>query len=202
MTEGGSVARPSIVFVRHGETDWNVAGRLQGGTDIPLNARGRDQAAAVGRTLIRAFPDIAARAFVASPLSRAVETMRLMRGAMGLDPEPFARDDRLREMSFGRWEGSTFREVGEREPAAIRARAANRWTHRPPDGESYVDLVARLQPFVESLTVPCVIVAHGGVARGLLAAIGGADTTSLPEMRIHQGRAILFEQSGWRWSQG
>lgn len=186
-----------LIFVRHGETDWNVAGRLQGRTDIPLNARGRDQADAVGRAL-RDFPGVADRVFVASPLSRASDTMRRMRAAMGLDPDGFETDERLSEMSFGRWEGSTFREIREREPGAMKAREADRWDHRPPDGESYADVSARVEAALAALDRPAVVVSHGGVARAVLA-LAGVERDRLPELRIQQGRALVIENGGWRW---
>lgn len=186
-----------LIFVRHGETDWNVAGRLQGRTDIPLNARGRDQADAVGRAL-KDFSGVADRVFVASPLSRASDTMRRMRAAMGLDPDGFETDERLSEMSFGRWEGSTFREIREREPGAMKAREADRWDHRPPDGESYADVSARVEAALAALDRPAVVVSHGGVARAVLA-LAGVERDRLPELRIQQGRALVIENGGWRW---
>lgn len=188
-----------LVFVRHGETDWNVDGRLQGLTDTRLNPRGRDQASAVGRTLLHAFPDIGARPFFASPLGRTVETTRLMRAAIGVEPDGFVRDERLRELSFGRWEGSTFREIRTREPAAMKVRDAERWTHRPPGGESYSDLVDRLAGFFGSLIAPAVVVAHGGVARAALSLLTDAATDALPDLYIRQSRAIVFDAASWRW---
>lgn len=188
---------PPIVFVRHGETDWNVSGRLQGQTDIPLNARGRDQADAVGRAL--AGSALKDHRFLASPLGRATETMRRMRAAMGLPADAFAADDRLKEMTFGRWEGLTFAEIRMREPAVMKARDADRWSHVPPGGESYDHVAARVGALVAELDGPTVLVSHGGVARALLATIGGFDRAKLPELHIRQGRAILIENGAWRW---
>src|SRR5947207_2881573 len=109
------MARPVLYFVRHGETDWNAAHRLQGQHDSALNASGRAQAARCG-TILR---DLLARAgrkpeeldYVASPLARARSSMTLMRESIGLDPAQFRLDARLAEISFGRWEGLTFAEV-------------------------------------------------------------------------------------------
>jgi len=188
---------PPLVFVRHGETDWNVSGRLQGRTDVPLNARGLDQAEAVGRAL-RGFSGLTDRVFLSSPLSRATETMRRMREALGLDPEAFAVDDRLSEMSFGRWEGLTFREIREREPGLMKVREADRWAHTPPGGESYVEVAARLKSVIDALDRPAVIVSHGGVARAALS-LAGVDRAGLPEIRIQQGRALVIGEREWRW---
>ncbi|HEU0083841.1 MAG TPA: phosphoglycerate mutase family protein, partial [Bradyrhizobium sp.] len=77
---------PVIYYIRHGETDWNVEGRLQGGIDTPLNARGRAQAAHAGDVLAgllaRDGRTAASLAFVASPLQRARQTMDLVRAGL------------------------------------------------------------------------------------------------------------------------
>ncbi|GLK78200.1 phosphoglycerate mutase [Methylopila jiangsuensis] len=188
-----------LIVVRHGETDWNADGRLQGQTDIPLNARGRDQAAAVGRLIAAAPVDLTGRAFVASPLSRATETMRLMRAALGLPADDFRTDPRLKELSFGLWEGSTMAAIRERQPAAMRARDADRWSYRPPEGESYDDLAVRVDAALDEIEGPAVLVVHGGVSRALLHLLGGVPREKLHGMPIVQGRALAFDAGGWRW---
>jgi len=85
--------------VRHGETDWNVAHRLQGASDIPLNDNGRAQARAAAPVLAGLAP---VKRIVASDLSRAQETARIIAEAMGAE---VATDARLRERSYGVWEG-------------------------------------------------------------------------------------------------
>jgi len=117
------------VFVRHGETDYNASGRLQGQRDIPLNRRGRVQASAIGRALRMAMPEAiaaleAAGAFVASPLARTRETMELARAALGLAPGRYALESALMELTFGEWEGLTWPQVWKRDPAGARAREA------------------------------------------------------------------------------
>ena len=109
------MAPPVLYYVRHGETDWNAERRLQGQHDIPLNARGRTQAAQSGEILLDLFARDKRIAgdldYVASPLGRARETMELMRAKLGLVPGEYRTDPRLLEMSFGRWEGFTFAEL-------------------------------------------------------------------------------------------
>ena len=81
---------PTIYYMRHGETDWNVEGRLQGGIDTPLNELGLSQAAHAGRVLAGLFArqglDASNLAFVASPLQRARRTMDLVRAELKLPP--------------------------------------------------------------------------------------------------------------------
>src|SRR5258708_29841750 len=102
---------PTIYYIRHGETQWNAEGRLQGTLDIPLNDVGREQAAHAGiilaDLLVRDGRGAASLAFVASPLGRARATMELVRGTLKLLPGDYAIDDRLREIGYGEWEGST-----------------------------------------------------------------------------------------------
>jgi hypothetical protein len=134
-----------LIFVRHGETAYNADRRLQGQLDIPLNARGREQARAVGGTLRSLVgPEIdrldEARAFFASPLERARETMEIARDAMGLAPRRYRLDAVLKELSFGVWEGLTWSEIEVKDPKGLRARRADRWAFVPEGGESYAML--------------------------------------------------------------
>ena len=192
--------RHRLIFLRHGETDWNAEGRLQGQHDVPLNGRGRDQAASAGRMVRDAFgADLGSLHFVASPLSRTRETMEIARTAMGLDPLSYDMDQRLVELSFGRWEGLIWPEVKAMDPWAATAREGNKWTFQPPGGESYAMLADRLRPWLDTIERDTLVVSHGGVARVLLVLIGGMTTASAPVSDIHQGRVLFFEGSTARW---
>ena len=193
-----------ILFVRHGETDYNATGRLQGQRDIPLNGRGRAQASAIGRALAKAMPEAiaaleAASAFAASPLVRTRQTMELARTALGLAPQRYALEPALKELTFGEWEGLTWPQVAKRDPAGARAREADKWNFAPPGGESYAMLAERLQPWLDSLQADCFVVSHGGVARALMTLIAGVSPQAAENAEIWQGRAILFEGGRFSW---
>jgi probable phosphoglycerate mutase len=141
---------------------------------------------------------VAARA-VASPLLRARRTMELARGSLGLDPFTYRLDDRLKEMSFGRWEGFTWPEVKAADPDMADRREADKWFLQPPGGESYAMLAQRLQPWLETIACDTVAVAHGGVARCLMHLLGGAATERAPMSDIWQGRVLVFEAGSYRW---
>lgn len=193
-----------IIFVRHGETAYNAKSRLQGQRDIALNARGRDQARMVGRTLrARIGAEIdrleARKAFMASPLGRARETMELVRAAMDLPPEAYRIEPALREISFGMWEGFTWAELRGRDPKAVAAHRADKWRYVPPGGESYAMLVERLRPWLAALHGDVFVVAHGGVARALMAMLCGAPDEIAAEAPIRQGRALVFDDAVNRW---
>ena len=194
-----------LIFLRHGETAYNAENRLQGQRDIPLNARGREQARAVGRTLrarIRSEIDRleAAGAFIASPLERARETMEIARDAIGLPPQAYRLDAALRELTFGAWEGLTWPEIEARDVKAVRARRKDKWSFTPPGGgESYAMLAARVRPWLAGLSGDALVVSHGGVARALLTLIAGVAPERAAEAPIAQGRALCFENGDCRW---
>jgi probable phosphoglycerate mutase len=189
-------------FIRHGETDWNREGRLQGQRDIPLNPKGREQASAVGRALRKIAGsqiDRLESAFVASPLIRTRQTMELARAAMGLAAADYALCDDLKELTFGDWEGLTWPEVEARDPQGAAARAADKWDFTPPNGESYATLARRLAPWVKSIERDLFVASHGGVARALMFLLGGVAPAVAAEANIHQGRALLFADGGFKW---
>lgn len=166
-----------IVVIRHGQTDWNAGLILQGREDIPLNDTGRAQARRNGEAFAARCARLGIDAgthydWIASPLSRATETTRIVREAMGLDPLAFRTDDRLVELDFGRWSGLTREEILARDPEEWAARGLDNWNHVPPRGESSAMAVERLTPVLQALSRPTVLVCHGGVNRVLKVLLG------------------------------
>jgi broad specificity phosphatase PhoE len=191
---------PVIYYIRHGETSWNAAGRLQGVQDIPLNDLGRRQAAHAGNVLADLFArdgrEQSSLAFVASPLIRARATMELVRDELKLLPTAYALDDRLREIGYGQWEGSTLPEMQVADPDLYARRQTEKWTVSPPGGESYVEVQARMQDWYASLRGDTVAVAHGGTARALMVALGIETPQSAADLTIEQGAVYVFRDGG------
>ncbi|WP_293866636.1 histidine phosphatase family protein [uncultured Alsobacter sp.] len=192
-------ARPRLYFIRHGETDWNAEGRLQGQHDIPINEKGRVQAGEAGRRLAALRPDLGALPWLVSPMGRTRETAELGRGAVGLDPAGYTVDERLKEISFGLWEGYTWKEVRKAEPAMARLREQDKWNFVPPDGESYGMLMERVRPWLDSLTEETVAVSHGGVARAVMRLVTGMSAAEAASADIWQGKVLVFEAGAYRW---
>lgn len=188
-----------IWFIRHGETDWNREGRLQGQRDIPLNDLGRRQAADAGRRLAAALPEPGRLPWLVSPLARTVETAVLARTAIGLEPPGFVTDERLMELTFGRWEGHTWHDLKKRERDLARARKADKWNFVPPGGESYALLAKRIAPWLAATPDESVVVAHGGVARVLLTMVGGVKPADAPFLDIRQGEVLRLETGFYAW---
>ena len=187
---------PTIYYIRHGETEWNADGRLQGTRDIPLNDLGRKQAADAGSILADLFArdgrSEQSLAFVASPLGRARSTMELVRGALELPPADYRIDNRLREIGYGDWEGSTLRQMQASDPEVFAKRQADKWTVPPPGGESYAAVQIRMRDWYDSLLVDTVAVAHGGTARALMVALGIETPLSAADLTIEQGAVYVF----------
>ncbi|MEJ3749657.1 histidine phosphatase family protein [Actinomycetes bacterium KLBMP 9797] len=151
-----------LIVWRHGNTDWNATDRVQGQTDTALNDLGREQAVAAAPMLAELRPD----AIVASDLRRAVDTAATLAALTGL---PIRTDPRLRERSYGVWQGLTMAEVKERYPSEY-----TRWRAGDRDigcaVETLDDLGKRvsqaLQEAADAVPGGTVVVAtHGGAAR-------------------------------------
>ena len=151
-----------ILLARHGETDWNLGRRVQGHTDIPLNANGVAQAQALAQELA-AEPLVA---IFASDLARASDTAAAVAARHGL---PVSIDPDLREKNFGTWEGLTDTDIDERFPSAVRGR----WG----DGETTQAVAVRAVAAIDRIrdvhpAGAILVVSHGGPLRGLLAHFG------------------------------
>ena len=126
--------------------------------------------------------------------------MEILRGALDLPPDQYRLDEGLVELSFGNWEGLTWREVRGRDARLAAHREHDKWGFTPPGGESYAALLDRVLPVVRALDQPTVIVAHGGVARALLAGIAGVPSRDAPRADIWQGRVLVFEDGRHHWT--
>ncbi len=192
---------PTLYLLRHGETEFNVAGRYQGQRDSPLTARGRDQARRHGALLKTLIVEPEAWRLVASPLGRAMATARIVRAALGLPGDAIETDDRLKEMAFGEWEGLTPAEIQARHPEAWAARCADRWHHVRPGGESFALLAARVGAFLRDVHGDTIVVGHGGagrVLRGLYGRLSEDQIVALDEpqdaiFRLTQGTIARIE---------
>jgi probable phosphoglycerate mutase len=173
------VPETTILLVRHGETDWNAARRIQGQTNSPLNERGRAQANALADEL--AGEPITA--VYSSDLDRARETAEILAGRLGL---PVVVDPALRERNFGSWEGKTVDELEARWPGAwARWRDGN---EGEGDVEDHLALARRVRDAVHRLAAAhpgerILVVAHGGAMRVILM---DAEGLQYPEERRRQ----------------
>jgi broad specificity phosphatase PhoE len=189
----------TLYFMRHGETHWNAEARLQGQQDIPLNATGRAQAAEAGRKLVTVLPEPDSLPWQVSPLGRTRETAELARKALRLPPTRYNVDDRLKELTFGDWEGKTWAELRSVDRNMVKARSADKWSYVPPRGESYAMLRERIAGWLKSVNRDLVVVSHGGVARVLLTLLAGVPVNEAAEAAIFQGKLLVFRGKKAEW---
>ncbi len=188
-----------LLLIRHGTTAWNVERRYQGQTDTTLNEDGREQVLRLAKRLRSEDLD----ALYASDLQRAWKTAERVaaRHHLTIQPEP-----RLREISFGEWEGKTHQEIAESDPESL-----NKWfddpVHQsPPGGETLQDVVERVRAAYDDILEQhpdqtVAIVAHGGTLRVLLCLALGVppeiywrfrfDVASLSELNTYDGGVVL-----------
>ncbi len=177
-----------LVLIRDGPTEWNAAHRLQGRSDIPLGAGGREA--------VRAWtvPDeFQGFHWVSSPLRRTVETATLL---LGFAPPT---DRRLIEMSFGQWEGRTLAYLRAEFGAAMADWEARGLDFQAPDGESPRQVQARVRPFLALLAAadrPTVAVTHKGVLRAVYAAAANWDMVSKQPEKLRDACAQVFALAG------
>jgi broad specificity phosphatase PhoE len=155
-----------IFLVRHGETEWNLAGRYQGWGDSPLTGRGVAQAEAVGRRL-RALPEAKDIAIVSSPLGRARCTAELIQ-IERRDRAAIRCDERLKEVSIGDWDGLDRDEIAIRSPGVFDRYGPGEWYFRCPGGETYEAFAGRVGSWLDdNCDQTLIVVAHGIVTRVL-----------------------------------
>jgi broad specificity phosphatase PhoE len=191
------MARRLIFMTRHGETDWNLEGRWQGHTDVPLNETGRAQA----RLIAEALRGEGLAGLVASDLSRARETAEIVGASLGLEVAYVDAD--LRERMFGVFEGLTRVECERLHPAAWRA-----WVEeqRPAEGVEPPAAVAarvtaaigRAAERVARSGAPVLLVSHGGALRSVVQKATGIPVGPIANGAIWriewEGRVVLAER--------
>lgn len=192
---------PLVYISRHGQTDWNAEGRLQGQADTDLNDTGRAQARRNGERLAGLVTDPAGFDFVSSPLSRTRRTMEIIRACMGLEPGAYRTDKRLMELHFGDWQGSTFAELEAATPGSTSGRDGDKWNFLPPGGgaESYAALAVRITPWLESLDRPTVCVTHGGIIRAVFRIVGGLSEKEAAAMSVPQDLVLRLDEGRLIW---
>lgn len=189
---------PQFCLVRHGETDWNAEGRLQGQLDVGLNAMGRAQAAALARRLAGARFE----AIFSSDLSRARDTADAVAQALGLTVETTPA---LRERFFGAFQGLTHAEAAALFPAEHALLAARDPNARPPGGgEALRAFFERIAGVLETLadeapSLPLLIVSHGGALDMARRLATGQDLSAKRDFPLHNATLNWIERRDGRW---
>lgn len=174
---------PELLVLRHGETEWNRAGRFQGASDSALTERGRAQALALGRLLGMRGVSPRTHDALTSPQGRARETARIALGPLGFAP---ADDPRLAEIRIGAWTGLDRAEIAARWPGPP-DEPVLAFYRRCPGGETLEEVAARVGGVLAGAARPLVIVTHGITLRVLCALALGGSVEDAEAVRVPQG---------------
>ena len=172
----------SLALLRHGPTDWNRAGRIQGRSDIPLDDQAR---ADLGG--FRLPPPWDSADLWSSPLERAAETAQIVAG------RPPQTAPELTEMNWGDWEGQRGIDLLADPNSGFRHIEAWGWDYHAPGGESPADLWDRLQPWLTRLQHDAVAVCHIGIMRILLARAHGWDFDGPAPFAVKRNRLFILQ---------
>ena len=178
---------PKIWFLRHGQTEWNRAYRLQGQLDSPLT----EQGVAEAERQAHLMPEILAEGpeIFVSPLGRACQTADIaLRGA------PYRTDDRLMEIHAGAWQGRYREELVAENPRLFTAQTAPLDIYAAAEqGEGLEAFYARISDFLNDLKGPSVVVAHGLLGQVLRAELCGVPLQKAGYLSNHQGCVYVLE---------
>lgn len=180
-----------LYMVRHGETDWNKARKIQGQVDIPLNEFGRHLAIETGKGLA----DIPFDLCISSPLLRAVETAELILGGKDI---PVTMDKRIMEMAFGVWEGKCCSEEGWNLPQEFHDFFEAPERYRAPEGgEDFYMVRERLEDFLKELYQRAdlkdknvLITTHGAALCGILNVMKDKPVSEYWGRGVHKNCAV------------
>ena len=185
-----------LLFIRHGETDVNASGVLHKAHDPEgLNEKGRKQASALAEVCMREGVEVV----YTSPEKRAVETAEIIGGILGL--QPLTIED-FRERNFGDWSGRSWPEMKEE---LYKMSTEERYTFRPPGGESWKDVEERLRKAVtrvvggESGVVA--VVSHAGVTRALMPILKNEPKDTSYKYIFGNGSITSFEYKDGKYTE-
>lgn len=179
-----------IVLVRHGVTDYLDQGRYQGWSDTPLNAEGRSQI----QELVSRFESEKPEIIFSSPLRRARESAEILNQNLRFE---IHIDPRIKEISFGEWEGHTYDQILEKYPEAFEWWKKDLHQFRPNGGESLTELRERVRLFFVEMRNRSenviAVIAHGGVMRALIMELTGRNLDSFWGLDIPPAGMVVMD---------
>jgi len=181
-------------MLRHGQTEWNVAGRYQGQNNSPLTVQGAQDARRQGALLAQVFARHPAIDLFASPLGRVRQTVDLAMNGYGRVP---VFHDSLKEIHIGSWEGLSLSQIESGWPDIFNACPAPfDLLAMAPDGEGFDHLYARCTDFLNSLTAPSVLFTHGATMAVLRSIARGLPICDIGRLDHRQGCIYRIENAG------
>jgi len=190
---------PSVILLRHGESQWNLENRFTGWIDVPLSPRGEEEARAAGEKL-KSFKFY--RAFT-SVLKRAIDTLTIVLDVIGQKSIPIEYDQALNERHYGDLQGLNKAETAKKYGEAQVKIWRRSYEVQPPHGESLKDTAARVLPYWHKNIIPhilkgenIIISAHGNSLRALVMQLDTLSQEEVLELNIPTGVPLLYEFDG------
>ncbi len=185
-----------LFFIRHGQTDWNMEGRIQGSHDSELNQTGIIQAEKLGSKLLESNHKVSK--IYTSQQKRAVRTAEILSKAIDVEYIPA---EGLQEMNLGKWEGLLWPEVQEKFPEKYNEWINNRRYTKTPGGESYQDVLERVMKTVQKIinenNSDVAIVTHGAVIMCLRCYITNTPFNEMRRFRTENAAIIEFDSESF-----
>lgn len=191
--------QPTLYLIRHGQTDWNAKGRLQGQVDVPMNALGISQVEGNAKKLMDLAGDPSQFDFVASPINRARETMHIVRKTLGLPSADYQLDDRLKELNYGDFSRHTWDELRQSRPQDVMDRFDHSWDYVIPQGECYAMLSKRVLSWFHELEHDTIVAAHAGVSRVLQGHFAECPYNFVAFLEAPQDRILVIKGDKVSW---
>ncbi len=173
---------PELYVLRHGETEWNAQGRMQGALNSSLTSLGKTQAQRQAE--IMSAIDLTGFDILVSPQGRAFETAAI---ALARNVSHLYTDVRLREIELGDWSGKIRSEIPESKEFLDGPDGPLELYERAPGGEGFERLEVRCRDFLNTLTTPSVLVTHGITSRMIRSIVTGVGRSGLAEIGGGQG---------------
>jgi broad specificity phosphatase PhoE len=156
-----------MFLVLHGQTEWNLAGRMQGHGDSPLTDEGRRQASVAATTLARHLPDASRVQIISSPSGRTRATAAIIANALGTPASAIRYEPRIMEVHLGAWEGMTREDIEADWSALLEGTTYQDWFFRAPGGEDYLATANRIGDWLSAIDNhdSLIVVSHGVASR-------------------------------------
>ena len=187
-----------LILLRHGQSQWNLENRFTGWVDVPLSAKGEEEARAAGEKIRGRRIDV----IYTSVLKRAIDTVTLALDVAGIRDVPIVRDAALNERMYGDLQGLNKAEAAKKWGDAQVREWRRSYDVKPPGGESLADTAARVLPYWESHILPDVkggknvlVAAHGNSLRALVMHLDGLDHEQVLKLEIPTGAPLLYEMA-------
>ncbi len=187
---------PTLALVRHGQSLWNLENRFTGWVDVPLTAKGEEEAAKGGERLRGQHFDVA----YTSSLTRAQETLRIIMEVAGFDDLPVIRDQALNERHYGDLQGLNKAETAERYGKEQVHTWRRSYATPPPNGEALKNTAERTLPFFDRAILgdikqgkDVLVVAHGNSNRSIVMQLDELDEEGVLSLELGTGVPLVYD---------